>query len=126
MQASMDASEFEKAWKELAEVVCLRIYKEPEVQEMKKTFDAKHSLTYEQKSAFISIANRIKYEVIHERFGADGSPEYEAFKKAWEHWFDNKQTTSKQFEGRRLTNAEHVLFSSTPNPEEFLSNFEAQ
>lgn len=121
MQNSNEA--FESEWFMLAEKVCERIYRQPEIQEMKNHFTKDGRLTEAERSNFIAIANRVKYDVIHEQFGDKGSQEFEEFRKVWLHWFNNKKGTSEQLHGRRLTNAEHIVYSSTPDPDEFMSNF---
>lgn len=123
MGAPFDSDEFQKQWFALAEDICKRIYDEPAIQELKDHFKNGQRLTPEERSSFISTANRVKYEVIQERYGKMGTAEFAEFEKAWKHWFNNKKGTSEQLNGRRLTNAEHVVYSSTPDPEEFLASY---
>lgn len=123
MQVSHDSTTFEKDWFTLAEKVCQHIYEQPNIQAMVEQFKAGKRLTEDERSDFISTANRVKYEVIYAEYGEKGSETFEEFKTAWKHWFNNKKGTSEQLNGRRLTNAEHIVYSSTPDPEEFLSNF---
>lgn len=122
MDTNINSTEFEQKWFELAERICLRIYQQPEVKEMRKRFKAGERLTEEERSNFIAIANRVKYEVIYEEYGQQGTQEFEHFRQQWKYWFNHKEGTSDQLHGRRLTNAEHIVYSSTPDPEEFLSN----
>lgn len=123
MDIQDNAAAFEQQWFSLAETICEHIYGQPNIQEMAARFREGKRLTSEERSEFISTANRIKYEVIHERFGDKGTEEFEQFRQAWKHWFNTKKGTSEQLNGRRLTNAEHIVYSSTPDPEEFLANF---
>lgn len=119
---SFDPKKFEEQWFALAEVVCQRIYNVPEVKAMKARIAGSGHLTLEESSDFISIANRVKYEVIYEMVGPKTSSTYAAFEQAWRNWFDHKTRTSEQLAGHKLTNAEHIVYSSTPDPEEFLLN----
>lgn len=121
-EPSLDTQTFETLWVELAQQICHSIYAEPEIQEMKIRFQSKGMVTLQDRSDFITIANRIKYKVIHEIFGPQGSEGYKKFQNAWQHWFNTKTVPKFQTEHRQLTNAEHIVYSSTPSPEEFLVN----
>ena len=116
-------AQFETEWHEIADAVCNKIYQNPDIQTMKDEFDEKHTLSPEQRSSFIAIANKLKYEVIYEKFGAHDTQGYDEFVKRWRHWYDNKGVHNQATLDRKLTNAEHILYSSTPDPEEFLSNY---
>ena len=122
MQPSFKAPQFEEQWLKIAEEVCSRILVVPEIQTMRERVKAGVILTPEDRSDFISISNRVKYEVIHELFGLYGTDGFKVFREAWKHWFNNKNAPKFQLEHRRLTNAEHIVYSSTPDPEEFLTN----
>lgn len=119
----LDAQKFELEWRALAEQICLRIYQTPEVQAMKADFDANGRLSFEQKSRFIAIANEIKYEAIYEKYGVKGSDGFKNFTRHWQHWFENKGLPGEEQQNRKITNSEHIIYSSTPDPEEFIANF---
>jgi hypothetical protein len=91
---------------------------------MHKEFRASGQLSFEQRSQFIAITNRVKSEVIHETYGPDGSEGYLAFKARWRYWYDTKGVVSTYQGDRRLTNEEHIIYSSTPEAAEFFLNFE--
>lgn len=121
-EPSLDTRMFEAQWTELARQICQRIYAEPEIQQMKFRFQNSGVVSLQDRSDFITIANLVKYKVIHEIFGAEGSQGYTKFQEAWQHWFNTKTAPKFQLEHRKLTNAEHIVYSSTPSPEEFLIN----
>lgn len=123
MSTSTEPKQFKDEWFELAKVIAERIYADSEVQHLRQSFEANKKLTFEERSNFITIANRIKYEVIHETYGPDGSESFNEFKKRWRDWYDNKGVISTSQAGRRLTNEEHIIYSSTPEAEEFFINF---
>lgn len=124
MNPSPDSEKFAQEWFDLAKKVVDRIALDSEILEMKKDFLAHKNLTFEQRSKFISIANRIKYEVMHELYGADGTDSFVQFSDRWREWYNSKGVVSNSQLGRRLTNEEHIIYSSTPEAEEFFRNME--
>ena len=124
MHASPDTVKFAEEWFDLAKKVVERIALDSEIMGMKKDFLAHKSLSLEQKSRFIAITNRIKYELIHELYGADGTDSFIKFSLRWREWYDSKGVLSDSQFGRRLTNEDHIIYSSTPEAEEFFRNME--
>lgn len=123
MHANADFVKFAQEWSDLAKQVVDRIALDPEIVEMKADFLAHKSLSLEQRSRFIYVANRIKYEVMHEQYGDDGTDSFAQFSDRWRKWYDSKGVVSNSQFGRRLTNEEHIIYSSTPDAEEFFENF---
>ena len=118
-EPSFDTQIFEKEWIELSKKICERIYAEPSIQEMKSRFQSSGIVSSQDRSDFITVANSVKNRVIAELFGPESSEEHKKFKEAWQHWFNTKTAPRFQLENRKLTNAEHIVYSSTPSPEEF-------
>lgn len=116
--------DFESEWFEFATKVVNRIAKDPEIVSMWDLYKAGNKLSLEQRSQFIAVANRIKMEVMHETYGVDASESFETFKERWKHWYNHKGVVSTNQIGRRLTNEEHIVYSSTPEAEEFFINME--
>jgi hypothetical protein len=122
---SWDFVEFDKQWLELGKEICLTVYNNPRVAEIKKSLQKNGFLTLEEKSEFINISDRIKYEVIYCKFGPEGSEGYKDFSEAWKNWFQKKGVESSHNRGQR-NSVEHILFGSTPDPVQFLNNFEQE
>ncbi len=124
MLASSHSIKFAQEWFNLAKKVVDRISLDSEIKEMKKDYLANKSLSFEQKSRFIAISNRVKYEVMHELYGAEGSESFNQFSDRWRDWYNSKGVVSNSQLGRRLSNEEHIIYSSTPEAEEFFRNME--
>ncbi len=124
MTSDPKTNAFEAEWFDLAKKIVSQIAADPEIMEMRASFAETHTLTFEQRSQFVSIANKVKAAVMHEVYGAEATPEFEEFKERWRNWYDNKGVTSTNQGLRRLTNEEHIVYSSTPDAEEFFSNLE--
>lgn len=122
MTSDSSTNEFQAEWFELAKKVVARIAADPAVAEMRAYYAEHGSLTLEQRSEFVAVANRVKTAVMHEVYGQEGSPEFEEFTARWRHWYDTKGVSSTDQGDRRLSNEEHIVYSSTPDAEEFLSN----
>ena len=119
----MDINDFEKEWTELGVEICHAIYKNPRVKELKTSLQKNGFLTLEEKSDFINISDKIKYEIIYAKYGPEGSEGYKKFSEAWKDWFQLKGVGSSKERGQR-NSVDHILFGSTPDPAEFLTNFE--
>ena len=117
--------EFETEWTDLGRAICHAIYNDSRVKEMKKSLTKNGFLTLEEKSSFIDISDMIKYEMIYEKYGPEGSEGYRGFSDAWKRWFKEKGVNSSKDRGQR-NSVDHILFGSTPDPVEFLTNFEAE
>ena len=119
----MDVSQFEKEWTELGIEICQAIYVNPQTQKLKASLQKNGFLTLEEKSEFINICDKTKYDIIYAKFGAEGSEGYKKFSYEWKDWFQNKGVESSKERGQR-NSIDHILFGSTPDPEPFLLNFE--
>ena len=122
---SVKFDEFDNEWLELGRKICHAIYKNPRVIEIKASLVKNGFLTLEEKSDFINISDRTKYEIIYETYGKEGSEGYKKFSVAWADWFQNKGVSSQQNRGQR-NSVDHILFGSTPDPVDFLNNFERE
>lgn len=122
--ADPKVQEFESEWFKFATVVVNRIAQDPEIVPMRELYKSGGKLSFEQRSQFIAVANRVKMAVMHETYGADHSEDFEKFKERWKHWYNHKGVVSTGQIGRRLSNEEHIVYSSTPEAEEFFINIE--
>ncbi len=120
MALTPENQSFENEWLQVAKEICRRILELPEIQNMRETLKAAGFLTVEQKSTFVGIANKVKYDVIYEKYGKPGTNTFEQFNARWKCWFNDKDGDTVSHWGKRLTNEEHIIFGSTPDPEEFL------
>lgn len=123
MTAATGIDEFEKEWFGLAEEIVKRIFDNETIQQIKTDLRSKGALTWEQKSEFISIADQIKTDLIRERFGEENSESYRNFLGQWQNW--QKERGRKRDRAANLyeENINHFLYGSTPDPEEFLKEF---
>ena len=121
----LNFEEFDKLWMELGKEICQKVYNNPRVKEIKESLVKNGFLTLEEKSEFINISDRIKYEVIYARYGTEDSEGYKAFSEAWKNWFQKKGVESSRNRGQR-NSVEHILFGSTPDPVQFLNHFEQE
>jgi len=119
----MDVSQFENEWTELGIEICQAVYTNPKTQELKGALQKNGFLTLEQKSEFINICDKTKYDIIYAKFGVEGSEGYKKFSDEWKDWFQNKGVESSRDRGQR-NSIDHILFGSTPDPEPFLLHFE--
>lgn len=121
----MDINEFEKEWTALGVEICHAIFKNPRTQELKTNLSKNGFLTLDEKSEFINISDKTKYEIIYSRYGQEGSESYLKFSEAWKQWFQEKGVSSSKERGQR-NSVDHILFGSTPDPVEFLNKFEEE
>lgn len=124
MTDGLDSQKFAAEWLEVAQQIVAKIYQDEVVQRLHEEYAAHGSFTLEQRSDFIAIANRVKGTVLHELYGSDESPSFVEFQGRWRNWYDHKGIHPQ--ENRRLTNEEHIIYSSTPDVEEFFSNFDRE
>jgi hypothetical protein len=120
---SANFEDFDKEWLELGKQICQAVYTNSKVQEIKHALQKNGFLTLEEKSEFINICDKTKYEIIYATYGDEKSEGYKEFSKSWEEWFQQKGVGSSQNRGQR-NSVEHILFGSTPDPEQFLLHFE--
>src|SRR5687768_16808233 len=83
---NVDLDVFERKWVGLAEEIVKRVFDDDAIQQIKADLRTNGSLTWEQKSQFIVIADRIKNDLIRDRFGEESSETYQAFLKEWQEW----------------------------------------
>lgn len=124
MTDGLDSQKFAVEWLDVAQQIVARIYTDEVVQRLHEDYVAHGAFSFEQRSDFIAIANRVKGEVLHELYGPDGSTSFQDFQGRWRNWYNHKGTLPQ--ENRRLTNEEHIIYSSTPDVEEFFSNFDRE
>ena len=124
-EQSLDVAQFEKEWTELASEICQAVYTKPRIQEIKDNLQKNGFLSLEEKSEFIDICDKTKYDLIYERYGKEGSEGYKVFSKAWSSWFQGKGVESEKNRDQR-SSVDHILFGSTPDPEPFLLHFEQE
>lgn len=120
-----DANSFEDIWRKLSIEICQAIYITHEAQKLKAAVQKNGFLSLEEKSEFIDICNRVKYEVIQRHVGKEGTTGYSEFSEHWKDWFQKKGVESAHSKGQR-DSVEHIMFGSTPEPEKFLLHFEQE
>ena len=120
-----DYDDFDREWTQLGREICQAVYVNPKVQEIKHKLQKNGFLTLEEKSEFINICDKTKYDLIYRTHGAEGSEEYKNFSDYWQEWFQKKGVGSSHDRGQR-NSVEHVLFGSTPDPVQFLMHFEEE
>jgi hypothetical protein len=116
---------FDKEWIELGKQICKAVYAHPNIRKIKNSLEKNGFLTLEEKSEFINICDKIKYEIIYAKFGDEQSEGYKKFSENWKQWFQEKGVGSSQNRGQR-NSVEHILFGSTPDPVRFLTKFEEE
>ena len=116
--------EFEKQWKALAHEIGKKILEDPTVAELKKSRAENGFLSLAEKSQFILIADKIKYDLIYEKYGEHGSSGFEEFKKFWQKWLGEKGVASSEPVSKSQQSANHFMYGSTPDPEVFLRDFQ--
>jgi hypothetical protein len=122
---NFEFQEFDTLWTKLGREICQAIYTNKESQKIKHSLQKNGYLTLDEKSEFINICDRIKYEVIYNKFGVEGSKSYKDFSDSWKNWFQVKGVESQKDRGQR-SSVDHILFGSTPDPVEFLLHFEEE
>ena len=116
---------FDKEWLKLGKKICQAIYTDPHVEKIRQALQKNGFLTLDEKSEFINICDKTKYQIIYEKYGKEDSEGYKKFSKSWEKWFQEKGVASNENRGQR-NSVEHILFGSTPDPVRFLSKFEEE
>ena len=123
--SSLNNSKFEAEWTQLGRTICQAVYENPKIHAIQEDLKKNGFLTLEQKSEFINICDTLKYEHIYATYGAENSEGYKTFSHAWQEWFQEKGVSSSQNRGQR-NSVDHILFGSTPDPEQFLLHFEQE
>lgn len=120
-----DLNQFEDEWTKLGVKICQAVYNNEEISKLRGHLQKNGFLTLEEKSTFINICDRTKYEIIYETYGAEDSEGYKKFSKTWQQWFQGKGVGSSKARGQR-NSVDHILFGSTPDPVQFLLHFEEE
>lgn len=115
--------DFDQKWNNVVWEICKAIASDNRINLFRQKLNEKGFLELSEKSEFIEIADSIKYQIIHQHFGEDNTPEYDAFKHEWQAWFTEKAKFRDAVESPSQQIVDHLLFGSTPDPEEFLKNF---
>jgi len=120
----LDLKQFEQEWVDLAQEIVKRVFANPEIEKIKQDLRDKGSLTWEQKSEFITITDKIKNDLIAERYGAEDSSTYQNFLISWQEWQKERGRRRDKAANLFEENINHFLYGSTPDPEEFLKEFD--
>jgi hypothetical protein len=123
MHSIADLNQFESEWTQLAQEICTAIMKVPEITQLKNNLLERGHLTPEEKSNFINIADKVKYDLIFERYGDINSESFQNFRGFWQKWLKVKGVGSAKIETKRQETIDHFLYGSTPDPETFLREF---
>lgn len=115
--------DFEKQWQELANKIATTISNNEQIVQLKKNLETNGFLTSEEKSEFITLADKIKYDLIYDQYGAHDSEGYQVFKDFWQKWLGAKGVVSEESVSKSQENANHFMFGSTPDPEKFLREY---
>ena len=124
MPAIKDVDEFEKSWISLAEEIVRRVMANPEIQRIKTNLRDNGFLSLDEKSTFIVITDKIKYDLILETYGPEGSQGYQDFTEYWQLWVKLRGVQRNKPHNLYEENINHFLFGSTPDPEQFLREFD--
>jgi hypothetical protein len=118
-----NVEEFEKEWVALSEEVIRRIFSDPDIIKLKTELREKGRLTIPQRSKFITIVDKLKYEVIFKKYGPAESDGFKSFTRHWEQWLAHRGVARNKPKNLFEENINHLLFGSTPDPEQFLREF---
>jgi hypothetical protein len=126
MDFSVDLDQFEREWVSLAEEIVKRVFANERILQIKDKLRANGSLTWEEKSEFITISNEIKSGLIRDRYGEETSPTYQKFLDEWQEWQKERGRKREKATNLYEENIDHFLYGSTPDPEEFLREFKIE
>lgn len=118
-----DLQDFESQWTNLAQEIAKAIIHNLQIQELKAHLDRHDFLTDDERSQFIVIADKMKYDIIYERYGDKDSETYKKFRDFWQEWLKTKGVVSQNSPSRGDDLVEHFLYGSTPDPVRFLKEF---
>lgn len=119
-----DLEEFEKEWIKIAEEVVKHLMSNPEIEKIKQHVRQNGHIQFEDRDQFINLVNKIKYEIIFEKYGKEDSDGYKEFSKLWQKWHRLRGTSMSKPENMFEDNIHHLLFGSTPDPDAFLKDFD--
>ena len=123
-EVPQDLEKFEKEWVNVAEEVVRQLMSNPEIEKIKQHVRQNGHIQFEDRDQFINLVNKIKYEIIYDKYGKEGSEEYVDFVKVWQRWHRLKATILPKPENMFEDNIHHLLFGSTPDPDAFLKDFD--
>lgn len=123
-EAPKDLEEFEKEWIQIAEEVVKHLMSNPEIEKIKQHVRQNGHIQFEDRDQFINLVNKIKYEIIFDKFGEEDSEGYKEFSKSWQKWHRLRGTSMPKPENMFEDNIYHLLFGSTPDPDAFLKDFD--
>jgi hypothetical protein len=123
-EAPWDLEEFEKEWVKVAEDTVRILLSNTDIEKIKQSVRSKGHIEFEDRDQFINLVNKIKYDVIYEKFGAEGSESYEDFVKSWKRWHRLRATSMPKSENMFEDNIHHIMFGSTPDPDLFLKDYD--
>ncbi len=123
-EPSWDPEQFEKQWIAVNEEVIKRVMADSTIQQIKERVRTKGKIDEDDRNDFIGLVNKLKYDVIYETFGKEGSASYEEFLQAWQHWQKLRGTGRPQGTNIYENNINHLLYGSTPDPDYFLQDFD--
>jgi hypothetical protein len=124
MDLNVDLDQFEREWIGLAEEIVKRVFANDAIQDIKGKLRANGSLSWEEKSTFITIADQIKSDLIRERYGDEDSTTYQQFLNSWQQWQNERGRKREKAANLFEENVDHFLYGSTPDPEQFLKEFD--
>lgn len=122
--APWDPLEFEQAWIKISEEVIKALMANPEIEKIKQKVRTQGHIEMDDREQFINLVNKIKYDGIYAKYGAEGTPEYDRFVKSWQHWQKLRGTSIPKPENMYEDNIHHLLYGSTPDPDNFLRDFD--
>src|SRR5579871_3715429 len=116
MDPNIDLDQFEQDWVGLAEEVVRRIFANDKIQRIKTNLRARGSLSWEEKSEFITMTDDIKTNLIRERYGDEQSATYQKFLEHWQMWQKERGRNRERAANLFEENIDHFLYGSTPDP----------
>lgn len=123
-EVSWEPEDFEKEWIQIAETVVNTLMANPEIEKIKQRVRTQGHIGMEDREEFIALVNKIKYEVIYGKYGEADSEGYKMFEKSWQRWHKLRATSIPKPENMYEDNIHHLLFGSTPDPDNFLRDFD--
>lgn len=120
----LEPEEFEKEWVTVSETVIKELMANADIEKIKQKVRSQGHIGLDDRDQFINLVNKIKYDVIYKKFGEEGSEGYELFAKSWQRWHKLKGTTIPKPENMFEDNIHHLMFGSTPDPDNFLKDFD--
>lgn len=116
--------EFEKEWTAVNVQVVNQLLANADIETIKQKVRTQGHIGLDDRDQFINLVNKIKYDVIYKRFGDADTDSYKAFVKAWQKWHTLKGTKLPKPENMFEDNIHHLMFGSTPDPDNFLKDFD--